>query len=1034
MNIPPALKEAIREGRAVLFLGAGASDGAESPDGAAPPTGPKLAKMLSDRFLGGEDSGFALSVVAEYSISETDLVTVQEFIRDIFAKFNPAEFHRLIPTFKWAGIATTNYDLIVERAYDGCSKRVQGLVLFLKNSDRVDRKLRTENTVPYLKLHGCISRYNDVDIPLILTIDQYVTHKKNRSKLFERIRDYGENYPIVFVGHRLEDPDLRQVLLELAQEAVSRPRYYLVTPNPTERQIRFWESKKITAIPGTLKEFLEELNGEMDAALRTIVLPEREHEIAKRFVTHGQQLSKETISILKTDATYITPHLASTHTNPSEFYKGFSFGWDAIQKKYDSRRSLEDTVLSDVILVDDVDRPSKTDTYLIRGHAGSGKTVILKRIAWDAANEFGKLCIYWNGAANIEADSLFEILDNVNERLFLFVDSASDHVGDLSNLIVTAKRKGYRLTIVLAERSNVWNVNCEKLDSLVSEIYDVKYLNREETLSLLAKLQEHKALGLLENFSQEEQLLAFEKKAGRQLLVALHEATLGKPFEDIICDEYRNIQPDEARHIYQTVCVLNRLGVPVRAGIVRRVHGVSFEQFKERFLGPLDSVVYTRRYEPALDMAYMARHPWIAEIVFERSLPDAVERLDLYIRLLWAIDIGYDPDWKAYRNLIKARELLRLFPDPKMVRAIYDCAESIGSNDAYYHQQRAIYEMRRDNPNLELAYEQLKLAEKLSPKDQSIAHSLAELELARAQRAKTEIEADRHLNAAMEIARGLTGSRAETSFGYHTLCKIALEKLKTQLHEDPNDEVQIAALIKNAEQQLKEALERFPDDEYLLEAESKLAVQMAANERAVRALERAFAVNPLSPFIARSLARLHEERGDHLKARQVLEKCLEGLPGDKAVNGAIAHLITKHTSDEKQRAEYYWRRSFTEGDSNHRNQFWYARQLYLNGKREEAQQFFSSLRDIGVAPSVKQKIRGAILGSNGHPVRVSGRVEKLEASYAFLSQELDGDWVFLHRANTTSKVWDQLQRGKSLQFSIGFTYRGLGAFDVELAV
>lgn len=119
MNIPHALKEAIREGRAVLFLGAGASLGADSKDGSQPPTGPQLSKMLSDRFLGGEDSDLPLSVVAEYSISETDLVTVQEFIRDIFAKYTPADFHRLIPTFKWAGIATTNYDLIVERAYEG---------------------------------------------------------------------------------------------------------------------------------------------------------------------------------------------------------------------------------------------------------------------------------------------------------------------------------------------------------------------------------------------------------------------------------------------------------------------------------------------------------------------------------------------------------------------------------------------------------------------------------------------------------------------------------------------------------------------------------------------------------------------------------------------------------------------------------------------------------------------------------------------------------------------------------------------------
>jgi len=84
IKIPHALKEAIREGRVVLFLGAGASIDALSNDGDNPPNGLQLGKLLSDHFLGGQDSDNPLSVVAEYSISETDLVRVQEFIRDIF--------------------------------------------------------------------------------------------------------------------------------------------------------------------------------------------------------------------------------------------------------------------------------------------------------------------------------------------------------------------------------------------------------------------------------------------------------------------------------------------------------------------------------------------------------------------------------------------------------------------------------------------------------------------------------------------------------------------------------------------------------------------------------------------------------------------------------------------------------------------------------------------------------------------------------------------------------------------------------------
>jgi len=326
INIPHALNEAIREGRAVLFLGAGASIGAESDDASTPPNGVQLATMLSDRFLGGEDADNPLSVVSEYSISETDLVTVQEFIRDIFLRYEPADFHLLIPTFKWAAIATTNYDLVIERAYSKTPSPAQELVPFLKNTDRVARKLRSEKAVPYLKLHGCVSKFDDLDIPLILTIDQYVTHKKNRNKLFERLRDYGEEYPIVFIGYRLEDPDIRQILLELAEDGISRPRYYVISPNPSERQARYWESKKITALAGTLEEFMRSIDAELDLALRAVHLPEREHAIARRFVTRDQQLSPEALALLSADATYITLDLPSENTQAAQFYKGYTYG------------------------------------------------------------------------------------------------------------------------------------------------------------------------------------------------------------------------------------------------------------------------------------------------------------------------------------------------------------------------------------------------------------------------------------------------------------------------------------------------------------------------------------------------------------------------------------------------------------------------------------------------------------------------------------------------------------------------------------
>ena len=61
MDIPHSLKEEIVRGRAILFLGAGASRGATNNLNQHPPLAPDLVKKISERFLGGkyQENGLA---------------------------------------------------------------------------------------------------------------------------------------------------------------------------------------------------------------------------------------------------------------------------------------------------------------------------------------------------------------------------------------------------------------------------------------------------------------------------------------------------------------------------------------------------------------------------------------------------------------------------------------------------------------------------------------------------------------------------------------------------------------------------------------------------------------------------------------------------------------------------------------------------------------------------------------------------------------------------------------------------------------
>lgn len=395
MNIPPILLDSIREGQVFLFLGAGASVGALHKDNQKPPVGQGLAKLIAEKFLGHEFVNRPLAQVAELAVSETDLFTVQAFVASIYEGFYPNTFHKILPKLVWKAIATTNYDLIVERAYDEVKERLQYPVVFKKNGERVEQKLGGKADVLFFKLHGSITDINDPELPLILTIDQYVTYRKNRDRLFQRVKDFAYEYPILFVGHSLIDTDLRQLILELTELGEAKPRSYLIDPFITDQEIRFWEGRKITAFKTSFQEFIEYVDANIPPQFRVLATSTQEapHPIFSQFTATNIKPSNSLLTLLERDVDYIHKGFKTADTDPKAFYKGYFPDWAPIERGLDAKRGISDAILSEVFLTSDEEKAHRQELAVIKGQAGAGKTVILRRVVWDAATEFDALCL-----------------------------------------------------------------------------------------------------------------------------------------------------------------------------------------------------------------------------------------------------------------------------------------------------------------------------------------------------------------------------------------------------------------------------------------------------------------------------------------------------------------------------------------------------------------------------------------------------------------------------------------------------------------
>jgi NAD-dependent SIR2 family protein deacetylase len=183
LELDLGLLDAISAKRAVLFTGAGASIGATRPDGQNIPTAQGLANSLSKQFLRSAYQNVDFKTVYDLSCSTRSVREVQEFVHTELSNYKPAEFHLLIPTFAWAGIVTTNYDLVLEAAYKLSPHPLQELLPNCKDDDGVVESVGSKGLL-YVKLHGCITHYQEVDPPLIASTEQIIRHKRGRAGQF----------------------------------------------------------------------------------------------------------------------------------------------------------------------------------------------------------------------------------------------------------------------------------------------------------------------------------------------------------------------------------------------------------------------------------------------------------------------------------------------------------------------------------------------------------------------------------------------------------------------------------------------------------------------------------------------------------------------------------------------------------------------------------------------------------------------------------------------------------------------------------
>lgn len=1029
--ISPWILKKIQYGEAILFLGAGAVIGAESSTGKKAPTSDKLRDKLCDLFLDGTRKDWPLHKVADYAMIMSSLEEVQLFIKDEIKDLEPADFHLLIPLFKWHAIVTTNYDLVVEKAYDNTPDGLQTLESIICDGDNFSKKISDPLTVPYLKLHGCITRINDPELPLILSTEQYVKYDKNRKRLFSNLRDWGYDHPIIFCGYDVNDPHIQHILFDLSDSGISRPRYAIVNPTLDEFDTKVWNSRRIDTVPTSFKEFLVFVNENIEPGKRQLsILIQRDSEPITSWFSTKDKPSKELNRYLNDELEYVHKDIPMEEARPYDFYRGLTKSWDVFVKNLDIRREITDDIIIHC-LEDETSRKS-VRCILLKGFAGSGKSITLRRAAWEAANEYKKLVLYLKEGAVLRPKLVLELYDLVKVRFSIFLDDVLEHAEEVLELIQAAKKNSLPINLIFGARYNEWNVYGEDLAHLINDELELRNLTKSGVHQLIDKLEANKCLGHLKELDIDQRIAAFTFGAERQLLVALHEATSGKSFEELVFDEYQNIVPQTARILYLDICTLHRLRSPVRPGLISRISGVNLEDFRSQLFQPLEHVVRVIYDVRSRDYVYKSRHPLIARFVFEQSLQSPSEKAGQIVRMISSLNIEYKSDEEAFTTLIKGRDLAELFSQRMYPDKIYEVAYSTGADSSFIKHQQANFELNHRGGNVSKAYQLITEAEsEVEGSAIAINHTKAMILRRMANDSKKPLEKQKFRVSAKKILKGQL-TKAKSAYPYSGLAQILLDEVKDVSNSiqygKKNDlrEREFSEIISELEHIFSTGIERFPQVDILHSLNSDLSIMLGDTPKAIEALEKAFDNNPMSDRLALRLAEHYVRQGDIDEAKRVLYQCLEHNPDSKRAHLVCAKLLMG-SDEEKSKDDilHHLKRSFTHGDTNIDAQLLYGRQLYLHSpSMNEAKEVFSQLGSLRLAPKVRNRTSYPVEKKAGELREFRGVVKSLSDNYCFVHVLELRDDVFIHYSQFAGDDWEEIKVGLKVTFNLAFSIRG----------
>lgn len=212
---------ALNDGVGAVFVGAGMSMAAGYPSWA------KLLREIGEELGVNSRDIHDLAALAQWSIQESGSATrVRNVIKEQIGKDHPVPATlEIIARLPVGHIWTTNYDRLVERAFDAIDRPLDAI------SGAKDLALKPKPGAARLyKMHGSVDRLDDI----VISTDDYELFRTRRGAFLPLLQSHLTGKSMLFVGLSFTDPNIRHVLSLIRESFTDAPPEHFAIVRPPQ--------------------------------------------------------------------------------------------------------------------------------------------------------------------------------------------------------------------------------------------------------------------------------------------------------------------------------------------------------------------------------------------------------------------------------------------------------------------------------------------------------------------------------------------------------------------------------------------------------------------------------------------------------------------------------------------------------------------------------------------------------------------------------------------------------------------------------